>query len=119
MKIVGERKFKLTYRAAGAVLEANPFYMNLLEECYSNQRYMEFIIMSNNIHKIPPVKTFARLYEERILEHTNGAMINEGKIRQAIGSFFGYIFEYKLGMHASRTVRVSLLGITTGSVYSK
>lgn len=119
MSILQEENFKKKYGKAKYVLELpeNSFYLNLLEECYSNEKYFNFIILANNLLKVPPTKSFLLLYEDKIREKENGNIENYA-LKQAIGAYWGYIFSNVLNMKNTKKARVGILGVSTATVFS-
>lgn len=117
--------FKGMYGSAKTALESDPFYIKILTECYQNQEYMTFIKMADLYLDIPPVKSFVKIYKKEIIEHEkekNGPeseTIENPQIRQALGSFFGYVFQRKYAMRKGRKVRVGDLGIVTASLFEQ
>ena len=120
MGILQEKDFKRNYGKARFVLELeeNKFYLNLLEECYSNEKYFTFIKLSNELLKVPPTKCFLLLYQDKIKQKENGDIKNQA-IKQAIGSYWGYIFTNILNMKRTKKARVGILGVSTATVFEK
>lgn len=118
MKIVEEKEFRSSYGKARTVLEENKFYLDLLEECYSNEEHFSFIKLANNLLEVAPTKSFLLLYKEKIQEYSNGEITNKG-LKQAIGSYWGYIFTRKLNMKNSKKARVGILGVSTATVFTE
>jgi len=118
MSILEESKFKSSYGSAKTVLEKdeNRFYLNLLEECYHNEKYFNFMILANDLLDVPPTKSFLLLYKD-ILEG-KGEITNQS-LKQAIGSYWGYVFTNVLNMQSLKKARVGILGISTATVFKK
>ena len=116
MSILEESNFKSSYGKAKLVLEKeeNLFYLNLLEECYNNKEYFNYIKFSNNLLQIPPTKIFLLLYKNQLEQKGN---ITNQALKQAIGSYWGYIFTHVLNMKSSKKARVGILGISTATVF--
>ncbi len=117
--IINEEKFGKMYKYAKKVLSENEFYLKLLEQCYSDEKNFNFIVLSNDIHEIAPVETFVKLYKNEIKEYEKGDEIENEGIRKALGAFFGYIFKEKLGRKVMRSVRVGKLGISKATIFTK
>lgn len=117
--------FKGMYGSAKTALESDPFYITLLTECYQNQEYMTFIKLADIYLDVPPVKSFVRIYKESIIRHeqeisqSDRQIIANPQIRQALGSFFGFVFQKKYAMRKTRKVRVGDLGIVTASLFKQ
>lgn len=116
MSIIQEDRFKKNYAKAKYVLELeeNKFYLNLLEECYHNKEYFSFMKLASIILETPPTKSFLLLYKDKLEEK---GTINNQALKQAIGSYWGYIFTHKLNMKSSKKARVGILGISTATVF--
>jgi len=67
------------------------------------------IIFCNDIHRIPPVKTFLLYYRKAFQEITGreDAML-ETFVKKAIGAFWGMVFKFALGYQAQESVSISL-----------
>ena len=115
--IIDEIKFKKMYKYARKVLSEQLFYRNLLEDCYSNKKHYEFIILANDIFEISPVESFVRLYENEIKNKEEGDKIKNEGTRKAIGAFWGYVFREKLNKLPKKSVRVGAFGISKASIF--
>lgn len=117
--------FKGMYGSAKIALESDSFYIRLLTQCYQNEEHMKFIQMANHYLEVPPVKSFVKIYREEIIRHeqeknaSEEGIIENPQIRQALGSFFGYVFQRKYAMRKGRKVRVGDLGIVTASLFKQ
>lgn len=115
--VIREEKFCKMYKYAKKVLSEETFYTRLLEESYSNKKYLDFIILANDILEISPVEVFVRLYKNEIKKYEKGDEIKNEGVRKAIGAFWGYIFREKLYREPKKSIRVGKFGISKASIF--
>ena len=99
MNIIEEKDFSGSYGKAKETLSLpqNKFYLDLLKECTTNSDFLAFVKYANNLLEVPPVKSFLLLFEEQIKNETKGE-ITDPNLKQALGAWFGYLFQKKYGM---------------------
>lgn len=89
----------------------------ICKEIITNPTYLNFIILSNDISKIPPVKSLVQLmgYTGKLSIETD----IPSQLSQYLGSLMGFIFKYVFGYEGQKNrVRVELFGIGTASRFT-
>ena len=125
MNIIEDNTFAKSYKKPKKLLEDNPFYLEILNECHENKKQWEFIIASNDIHEITPVETFLKLYDKRIREYlaeNKEQSTDIREIKQSIGAYLGFIMLHKEGYKKSCIKRVfkgNALGVSTATLFKK
>ncbi|GAA0681265.1 MAG: hypothetical protein SO128_12560 [Clostridium cadaveris] len=75
-----------------------------------NIEVLSHIIFCNNIHEIPPVKTFLRLHKNKFYNLTD-------KDKKALGVFWAFIFKEVLGYQEKKNVSISTYSVKTSAYY--
>ena len=84
-------------------------YWDLCMKALLDQELLGHIIFCNDLHHIPPVKTFLLYYRKELREITgreNAAL--DVFVKKAIGAFWGMVFKFGLGYQAQESVSISL-----------
>lgn len=116
--------FKETYPNFNIEDEKLTKLLDLCVEFILDEEMFNGTIFSNNIHHIPPVKTFAICYKDR-LKDLLGKEVNEEVLRlrkRALGAFFASVFKSILDLKESKNVSISIKGdfeIKTASFFYK
>ena len=120
MRIIDEEEFGKIYGKAKQILvnTNNQFYVDLLEQCTLDSDYGKFIYYANLLLEVPPIKSFLLMFEKELRERTNGK-IEDKNLKQALGCWFGYLFQKKYNMHKEGVKQVGILGVTVGTYYKK
>lgn len=84
-------------------------YWALCVRAVEDRELLGHIIFCNDIHRIPPVKTFL-LYYRRELQKLTGRedTMLDTFVKKAIGAFWGMVFKFGLGYQAQESVSISL-----------
>lgn len=84
-------------------------YWALCMKALTDKELLGHIIFCNDVHRIPPVKTFLLYYRKALQEITGreDAML-EPFLKKAIGAFWGMVFKFGLGYQAQESVSISL-----------
>lgn len=84
-------------------------YWELCIAALLDEELLGHIIFCNDLHRIPPVKTFLLYYRKELQEITGreDAML-EPFVKKAIGAFWGMVFKFGLGYQAQESVSISL-----------
>ncbi len=84
-------------------------YWELCMRALLDEELLGHIIFCNDLHRIPPVKTFLLYYRKELQEITGreDAML-EPFVKKAIGAFWGMVFKFGLGYQAQESVSISL-----------
>lgn len=84
-------------------------YWELCMAALLDKELLGHIIFCNDIHRIPPVKTFLLYYRKAFQEITGreDAML-ETFVKKVIGAFWGMVFKFGLGYQAQESVSISL-----------
>lgn len=84
-------------------------YWALCMKALTDKELLGHIIFCNDLHHIPPVKTFLLYYRKELQEITGreDAML-EPFVKKAIGAFWGMVFKFGLGYQAQESVSISL-----------
>ena len=119
MNIIEEKDFSGSYGKAKETisLPQNKFYLDLLKECTTNSDFLAFVKYANNLLEVPPVKSFLLLFEEQIKNETKGE-ITDPNLKQALGAWFGYLFQKKYGMTKAGVKQIKFLGVTTATWFN-
>lgn len=84
-------------------------YWALCVRAVEDRELLSHIIFCNDIHRIPPVKTFLLYYRTELQELTGRAdTMLEPFVKKAIGAFWGMVFKFGLGYQAQESVSISL-----------
>lgn len=84
-------------------------YWELCMRALLDEELLGHIIFCNDLHHIPPVKSFLLYYRKELREITGreDAML-EVFVKKAIGAFWGMVFKFGLGYQAQESVSISL-----------
>lgn len=84
-------------------------YWELCMRALLDEGLLGHIIFCNDLHHIPPVKSFLLYYRKELREITGreDAML-EVFVKKAIGAFWGMVFKFGLGYQAQESVSISL-----------
>lgn len=84
-------------------------YWELCMRALLDEALLGHIIFCNDLHHIPPVKSFLLYYRQELREITGreDAML-EVFVKKAIGAFWGMVFKFGLGYQAQESVSISL-----------
>lgn len=84
-------------------------YWELCMQALLDEELLGHIIFCNDLHHIPPVKSFLLYYRKELREITGreDAML-EIFVKKAIGAFWGMVFKFGLGYQAQESVSISL-----------
>lgn len=84
-------------------------YWKLCVQAVEDRELLGHIIFCNDLHHIPPVKTFLLYYRKELREITGRAdAMLEPFVKKAIGAFWGMVFKFSLGYQAQESVSISL-----------
>ena len=84
-------------------------YWDLCVGAVEDRELLGHIIFCNDLHHIPPVKTFLLYYRKELQEITgreDAAL--DVFVKKAIGAFWGMVFKFGLGYQAQESVSISL-----------
>jgi hypothetical protein len=99
-------------------------YWNKFIESILDRDFVVCVIFCNDIHKIPPTKTFLACYSDDLKQITADAHVEEDELRtikRAIGAFWGMVFKFVLHYTEQKSVSVSMhepFNVKTASLYS-
>lgn len=84
-------------------------YWDLCIRAVKDRELLGHIIFCNDLHHIPPIKTFLLYYRDEFIGLTGrkDAML-EPFVKKAIGAFWGMAFKFALGYTGQESVSVSL-----------
>lgn len=121
MRIIDEEDFGKIYGKAKQVLldvPDNNFLVDMLEQCTMESDYGKFIYYANKLLEVPPVKSFLLIFEENLSKQINGKL-EDKNLKQALGCWFGYLFQQKYGMQKAGIKQVGILGVSVATYYKK
>lgn len=84
-------------------------YWELCMRALLDEELLGHIIFCNDLHHIPPVKSFLLYYRQELREITGreDAML-EVFVKKAMGAFWGMVFKFGLGYQTQESVSISL-----------
>jgi len=99
-------------------------YWDLCFTSLSNRDFFSYMVLSNDLNGIPPVKSFLLYHKEEIqaLSSNNDCKL-DNYTRRSIGAFFGMLFQFILGYNQDKTksIRVTMreFDLLTAAVFIK
>ena len=125
LQVIMEKDFLVHYKNFKNFKEGEyKAYWDLCFMSLENRDFVSYMLLCNDLNRIPPVKSFLLYRREEInqLSINNDCKLDD-YTRRSFGAFFGMLFQYILGYDKDKTksVRVTMkeLGLTTALVFSK
>ena len=116
-----EKDFLRLYRGSEKFLTEGRKYYNAFLELLKDEILLEKIRFANDVHKIPPLKSYILYMRDfRGLDMFN-EKIKDAKIKQGLGACFGYLYKFIYGGYDSAQAWFDdeKTGIKTASYFEK
>ena len=116
-----EEFFLRTYRGSEKFLTEGKIYYDAFLELLKDEDLLEKIRFANDVHKIPPLKSYILYLRDVCGRDIFNEKIKDAKIKQGIGACFGYLYKFIYGGYESVQAWVNdeKTGIVTASYFTK